>query len=139
VVRDLRPRAILLALALFVVLYFGGYLLTKTLVREISHVHTRLMWLNALTYLTWIICGFFSGVIAHRLGTVHGAIFGVLSNAIVVALFTVFTGTRSLVHLLQIEWFIMTTILGATGGFIWDVYNWLRTKTSNKVLKRDAA
>ena len=138
-IRAIRPGSILLALVCFAILYFGFTLLARFLVRDISHIHTRLVWLNTGVYFIWIICGFTSAVVARRSGTVHGVIFGVLSIAVVALAQIVFGGISALMHFFSISWFILVTILGGLGGFAWDIYNWLRTKTSNKALKRDAA
>jgi len=138
IARNLRPRAILLALALFAILASGVNLFARYLVRDISHVHTRLMLLNTLAPLTFVICGFFSGVASRRLGTVHGAIFGLFSFAVSAAFYIIYGGIGALIHY-EIHWVIIAIILGALGGFIWDIYNRVRSKTSNKVLKADAA
>jgi hypothetical protein len=134
----IRPRSILLALVCFAILYFGFTLLGRLLVRDISHIHTRLVWLNTGVYLTWIICGFTSAVVARRSGTAHGVIFGVLSIAVVALAQIVFGGISALIHFFSISWFILVTILGGLGGFAWDVWNWLKFTASNKRLQRIA-
>jgi len=137
-IRAIRPRSILLALVCFAILYFGFTLLARVLVRDISHIHTRLVWLNTGAYFIWIICGFTSAVVARRSGTVHGVIFGVLSIAVVALAQIVFGRISALIHFFSISWFILVTILGGLGGFAWDVRNWLKIIASNQRLHRIA-
>jgi len=138
IVRNLRPKAILLALALFAILASGWNLIVRYLVRDISHVHTRLVWLNTLAPLIYVICGFFAGVVSRRLGTVHGSIFGLFSVAVSAAFYIIYGGIGVLAHY-EIHWVIIAIILGGLGGFILDIYNRVRSKTSNEELKADAA
>ena len=134
----IRPSSILLALVCFAILYFGFTLLGRLLVRDISNIHTRLVWLNTGVYFIWIICGFTSAVVARRSGTVHGVIFGVLSIAVVALAQIVFGGISALIHFFSINWFIFVTLLGGLGGFAWDVWSWLKTAASNQRLHRIA-
>lgn len=136
-VRTIRLRSILLGLVCFAILYFGFTLLARLLVRDISHIHTRLMWLNTGVCLVWVICGFTSAVVGRRSGTLHGIIFGVLSIPAVALAQIVFGGIAALIHFFSISWFILVTVLGGLGGFAWDVWNWLRT-ASNQRLHRIA-
>jgi hypothetical protein len=114
----------------FAILYFGFTLFARLLVRDISHIHTRLVWLNTAVYLIWIICGYIAAVLARSSGTVHGVIFGVLSIAVVALAQIVFGGMSALIHFFSITWFILVTILGGLGGFTWDVRNWFRIRAS---------
>ena len=127
-IRTIRARSILLTLVCFAILYFGFSVLARLLVRNISDIHTRLMWLNTGVYFIWIICGFTSAAVAGRSGTLHGVIFGVLSIAVVALAQIVFGGISALIHFFWISWFILVTILGGLGGFAWDVWNWLKFK-----------
>jgi hypothetical protein len=136
-IRAIRPRSIFLALGCFAILYLGFTLLGRLLVRDISHIHTRLVWLNTGAYFIWIICGFTSAVVARRSGTAHGVIFGVLSMAVVALVQIVFGGVSALIHFFSIGWFIVVTILSGLGGFTWDVLNRLKT-ASNQRLHRIA-
>jgi hypothetical protein len=120
----MRLRAILFALALFANLYFGVCLLTKLLVRDISHVNTRLVWLNAGAYLIWIVCGFSSAAAGHRLGIIHGAVFAIFSIPLQAGLNILCGGVQALVPLMNMEWLIVSIILGSFGGFVWDIYAW---------------
>jgi len=135
--RNFQAKAVLLALALFAILASGLNLIARYLVQDISHVQ-RLVWVNTFPLLIWVICGFFSGVVSRRLGTVHGSIFGLFSITVSAALYIVYGGIGALIHY-EIHWAFIAIILGGLGGFIWDIYNRVRSKTSNEALKADAA
>jgi hypothetical protein len=136
-VRAIRLKSILLGLVCFAILYFGFTLLARFLVRDISHIHTRLVWLNTGVYFIWIICGFISAAAARCSGTLHGFIFGVLSIPVVAFAQIVFGGISALIHFFSISWFILVTILGGIGGLAWDVWNRLKA-ASNQRLHRIA-
>jgi putative membrane protein (TIGR04086 family) len=136
--RAIRLRSILLGLVCFAILYFGFTLLARLMVRDLSHIETRLVWFNTAAYFIWIICGFIAAAAARHSGTLHGFIFGALSIVVVAIAQVVFGGVSALIHFFSIGWFFIVTALGCLGGFAWDVWNRLKITASNQRLHRIA-
>jgi len=136
--RSIQPKAILIALLCFFVIYIAYAFLTNFLIREILHVKTPPLWLKVGSPLIWLVCGFISAVKARCSGTFHGAIVGLFSIVVVTVVEVVVRGGRALSQISSdIGPFILTIILAALGGLAWDIFS--RLKGSNKPLKRDAA
>lgn len=110
--RALKLRAILIALAVFVVLNLLLLLAARALAATPERIATIVPLLNAAAYLIYLITGFVAGAFARSAPILHGVTAGIFASLIAIVFFGAAEATSAAVAILIVN----GLIFGGMGG-----------------------
>jgi len=131
-------KSLFLSLALFAVMYLSlSFYVHNNVGQPVDSLTLNII--NMLSYSCWLISAFYFSYRNKKLGVLNGAILGALTLVVIIpANIDLIRSATIDVTTLLVPFLGMGIVLGVIGGGLYDIQQFIKRKTSNKALVRDA-
>jgi len=103
--QKINGKAISLGSIIFIVMYLVVTFSISAIASNSENLPSILNWLNLVTYLTWVICGYLTASIAKKSGILNGIILGLLSPFLVIIAIYIITGSSIMSQSFKNDWY----------------------------------